>query len=145
VPNTKFYSTSFYARLQNCEKRLLALSCLSVRPHGTTRFPLDGFSWNNISEFFENMSRKYKCHKNRTIIKGTLHDRYTFLIISRSFILRMRNVSDNNCRKKIKTRILCWVTLFRKSYHLWDNVEKYWRAGQATDDNMAHEHCVLGN
>jgi len=27
-----------------CEKRLLAASCLSVRPHGTTRLPLDGFS-----------------------------------------------------------------------------------------------------
>jgi len=24
-------------------------------------------------------------------------------------------------------------------------VEKYFRAGQATDDNMMHEHCVLGN
>jgi len=26
------------------EKRLLTSSCLSVRPHGTTRLPLDGFS-----------------------------------------------------------------------------------------------------
>jgi len=36
----------FWERLQNCEKRLLALSpvCLSVRPHGTTRLPLDGYS-----------------------------------------------------------------------------------------------------
>ena len=34
----------FYARSQNCEERLLASSCLSVRPHGTTRLPLDGFS-----------------------------------------------------------------------------------------------------
>jgi len=24
-----------------------------------------------------------------------------------------------------------------------DNVEKYCRAGQATDDNMAHAHCML--
>jgi len=24
-------------------------------------------------------------------------------------------------------------------------VEKYCRAGQATDDNMAHAHCVLDN
>ena len=28
----------------NCKKRLLASSCQSVRPHGTTRLPLDGFS-----------------------------------------------------------------------------------------------------
>ena len=32
---------------------------------------------------------------------------------------------------------------FRKSCRLWDNVEKYWRAGQAADDNMAHAHRVL--
>jgi hypothetical protein len=31
-------------RAQNCEKRLLASPCLSARPHGTTRFPLDGIS-----------------------------------------------------------------------------------------------------
>jgi len=24
-----------------------------------------------------------------------------------------------------------------------DNLEKYCTAGQATDDNMAHAHCVL--
>ena len=24
-----------------------------------------------------------------------------------------------------------------------DNVEKYFRAGQATDENMAHAHCML--
>jgi hypothetical protein len=36
---------------------------------------------------------------------------------------------------KIKTHILCSVTSFRKSYRLWDNVEKYGTARQATDDN----------
>jgi len=33
-------------------RRLLAWSCLYVRPHGTTRLPLDGFSWNLIFENF---------------------------------------------------------------------------------------------
>jgi hypothetical protein len=37
----------------------------------------------------------------------------------------------------IKTHILCSVTFFRKSCRLWDNVEKYGRAGQDTDGNMA--------
>jgi len=32
---------------------------------------------------------------------------------------------------------------FRKSCRLWDNVERYCRAGQATDDNMTHAHCML--
>jgi len=29
---------------QICEKRLLASSCMSYHPQGTTRFPMDGFS-----------------------------------------------------------------------------------------------------
>jgi len=34
---------------------------------------------------------------NLTKISGTLHkDQYTYLIISRSFLLRMRNISDNS-------------------------------------------------
>jgi len=32
---------------------------------------------------------------------------------------------------------------FRNSCRLWDNVEKFCRAGQATYDNMAHAHCML--
>jgi len=31
----------------------------------------------------------------------------------------------------------------RKSCRLWDNVEKFCRAGQATYDSMAHAHCML--
>jgi len=45
-----------------------------------------------------------------------------------------------------KTHILYSISLFfffRKSCRLWDNVEKYCRAEQATDDNMAHAHCIL--
>jgi hypothetical protein len=37
---------------------------------------------------------------------------------------------------KIKTHILCSITFSRKSYRLWDNVEKYGTARQATDDNI---------
>jgi len=33
---------------------------LSVCQHGTTRLPLDGFSWNLILEYFLKMSRKFK-------------------------------------------------------------------------------------
>jgi len=32
--------------------------------------------------------------------------------------------------------------VLRKSRRLWDNVEKYCRAGQATGNNMAHAHCM---
>jgi len=45
--------------------------------------------------------------------------------------------------QKTKTHILCSVTFSRKSRRLWDNVEKYCTARQATDDSMTHAHCML--
>ena len=33
----------------------------------------------------------------------------------------------------------------RKSCRLWDNVEKYGKAGQATEDNVSQPHCMLDN
>jgi len=48
--------------------------------------------------------------------------------------------------EKIKTHILCSITLFfspenRAVYEImW---KKYCRAGHATDDSMAHAHCML--
>jgi hypothetical protein len=37
--------------------------------------------------------------------------------------------------QKIKTHIVCLITLFCKSCHLQDDVEKYCTARHATDDN----------
>jgi len=53
-------------------------------------------------------------------------------------------MSQTKVADKIKTRFLYSVTFFfRKSCRLWENVEKYFRVGQAADDNMAHAHCML--
>jgi hypothetical protein len=39
-------------------------------------------------------------------MKGILHEnQYTFFIISRSFLLRMRNVSDKLCRENQNTHV----------------------------------------
>ena len=46
---------------------------------------------------------------------------------------------------KIKTHFVFNKGFFRKSPRLRDNVEKYYRAEQATDDSMAHAHYVLDN
>ena len=90
----------------------------------------------DIWVFFENLSRKFNFHWNLWRKTGTLHeDLCTFMVIYRWIILRMRNVSDKVV-EKIETHILCSITFFRKSCHLWDNVEKYGRARQATDDNI---------
>jgi hypothetical protein len=73
----------------------------------------------------------------------TLHEvKYTFMIIKRSFLLGMRNVSDKVPTENKNTNFVS-SNFFLKSYHLRENVEKFCRAGQGTDDNMAHAHCVL--
>jgi hypothetical protein len=47
-----------------------------------------------------------------------------------------------NVVDKIKIHILYSVTFFRKSFRLWDNVEKYGGAREAADDNMAARSMV---
>jgi len=59
----------------------------------------------DIGICFENLLRKFKFHKNRTRIMGALHaDKYTFLIISCSILLKIKNVSDENV--DIKTHFM---------------------------------------
>ena len=67
-----------------------------------------------------------------------------FFIISRSFLLRMRNVSDKSCRE-IKNTHFMFNNFFPKIVPFMGYVEKYCRAGQATDDNMDHALCMLDN
>ena len=89
---------------------------------------------------FRKCSEKFSFH---TRIAGTWHeDRYKFLTISRSVLLRMRNVSDKSCTENQNTHFV-FSNVFSKMYRLWDNVEKYCRGGQATYDNMPHAHCML--
>ena len=46
--------------------------------------------------------------------------------------------------EEIKIHILCAVTFFnQKSCHLWDNVEKCCRAGQATYDSAMQWMCIV--
>jgi len=89
--------------------------------------------------FFADLSTKFKFHSNRTRIT----DLRTFTIISRSFLL-MRNVSGPSCRENQNTHFM-FNTFFPKWFRLWDNVEKYVRAGQATDNNTAHARYMLDN
>jgi len=59
------------------------------------------------------MSEKIPVSLKSDKIKGTLHEDRYFLVTYHSFLLRMRNVSYEVV-EKIKTHILCSVTLFRK-------------------------------
>ena len=125
---------------------------LSVRPSVRTSVCMEQFGshWTDFYEISysvlcENLSRNFKFHLNRTRITDTLHAaQYTFLIILRSFLLRVRNVSHKVCRENQNMRFV-FNSFFRKSCRLWDNEEKYCIARQATDDKMAHAYFMLVN
>jgi len=46
----------------------------------------------------------------------------------------MRNLSEKPYREN--SNILYSFTFARKYYRLWDNVQKYYAAGHATDDDI---------
>ena len=73
-------------------------------------------------------------------------DMCTFFIISRSVLIKMRNVSDKSCTENQNTHFVLsnfFPPVNRTVYEImW---KKYCTAGQATDGNMAHAHCVLDN
>jgi len=61
----------------------------------------------SIFFFFENLSGKFKFQSDLTRIMGTSHEGLcTFMIISRSVLLRMRNVSDKSCRENQNTHFM---------------------------------------
>jgi hypothetical protein len=104
---------------QFCEKRLLASSCLSVC-RLSVRMEQLGSHWTNfhdmlyLSIFPNSVERKFKIHYNLTSTACILQEgRYTFLIVSRSVLLIMRNISAKFV-EKIKTHILWSVTFFSK-------------------------------
>jgi hypothetical protein len=55
-----FYLDFFgaFANLQKATISFVMSVCPSVSPHGTTRFPLDGISWNFIQENFSKIRRE---------------------------------------------------------------------------------------
>jgi hypothetical protein len=65
-----------------------------------------------------------------------------FLIIFHTVLLGTRNVYDESCKKNQNTHFT-FSNCFWKLRHLWGNVEKYIRAGQATDDSITYVHCML--
>jgi len=118
---------------------------MCVRPSRTTRLPLDGFSWNLIFEYYSNIWEKLIFRQSLTRTTDTVHvDKGELLTLCRWIICRMRNISDKLCRENQNTFYVQYF-FFRIWYRLWDKVEKYCRAGEPIDDNMAHAHCMLNN
>ena len=67
----------------------------------------------------------------------TLHeDVWTFTIISRWIILKMKNISDESCRENINTHFMFGKPFFQKSCRLWEIVGKYGKGKHARRDNI---------
>ena len=105
-----------FARLRKAGISFVTFVC----PHGTTRLPLDGFSWNFTFQYFS---------KIRQVQFSLTTDNYNrhftwrptdIMTVSRSVLLR---IYQTKSVEKIKTHILRSVTPFQKSYCLSDNVE----------------------
>ena len=101
--------------------------CPSICPHGTTRLPLDGFSWILVFEhfFFETLSRKSQVSLKSDENNGRSHEDLRACMISRWIIFRMRNVSEKFV-EKIKTHILRLVTFFPKIVPFMIQCGKIW-------------------
>jgi len=87
--------------------------CPSVRPHGTTRPPLDRFSWNLIFDNFskiwrENQSLIKIWQKWRVLYMKTDLHFWTYLV---QFFLQ-REMFQTKLAEIIKTRILFSITFF---------------------------------
>jgi len=95
----------------------------------------------DIWGFFETLWRKFKFRQGLIRIPGTLlRGLCNYVIISRSVLLRQKNVSDKICRGTQNT-ILCSINFFpRKLCHLWDNLQRY---GTARQIAIQYAACAL--
>ena len=123
------------------EERQLTSSCpavrVSLRPHGTTQLPLHGFSWNLLFEYFSK-----PCLENSSFVKIWQEERVSYMKTDTCFwsylvqFFLEWELFQTDVVEQIKTGVYVQFFLSRKSCHLWDNVEKYFRAWKATDDDI---------
>jgi hypothetical protein len=101
-----------------------------------------GPSWSVLSltylyllfESFGKYVQKIQVSLNLIRVMDSFHgDLCTFIVISRSVLLRMRMLQPNIVQE-IKTRIICSIFMFSKMVHLWDIVEKCGSSGHVTGD-----------
>ena len=116
VHKSRFCFLGAFAKLRKATISFVMPVRLSVRPHRTTRLPLDGFSWNLI---FEDITKIY-LEKIKVSLKSDNNNGYCtcrpiyIFIISRSFLLRIRNISYKRCRENQNAYFVFSKVFFRK-------------------------------
>jgi len=97
------------AKRQKVTSSFVLSVCPSIYSSTWNNMALSGwiFMKLDIWKFLWNLSTKYKFNLNWIRITGTLHeDKYTFLIISHSVLLRMRSILNKHCRENHNTHIV---------------------------------------
>jgi hypothetical protein len=110
---------------------------MSVRPHGKIQLPLDRCPWNLILESFPNSVEKTEVSLRYGKCNGHFTRRYsicTFMIIISSFSSYSKKHFRICCRENQNPHFMYNNLFSRKSWRLWDNIEKYDTAGQAADN-----------
>jgi hypothetical protein len=133
-----------FAELRQVTISFVTSVCPSV-PMEQLGSQLTDFLWIWYSYTFRKVGKESSRY-NGCYVKTNIQlreDQHTSSIITRPFLLRKGNVSGENCREYQNTHFRFSKVFLRKSYRLWDNVEKYCTAGQASDDDMVHAHCIL--
>jgi hypothetical protein len=121
------------------EKWLLASSYLCVL--SSVRMEQRGSHWTHFYEILYFSTFRKSVKKIQFSLKSDKNNGYftwrlTYsMVISSRILLRMIDVSDRHCRENQNTLFTFYIYIFFKSYLLWDNMEKYGTAGQATDEN----------
>jgi hypothetical protein len=111
---------------------------LSVRQRGTTRVPLDEFSWNLFFEFFSKISREHSGFIKMWQEWGVFYMKIYILLWKNltEFVLEWEKF-QTKLVKKIKIHVLYSITFFPKIvlfYEImWNNIVK---PRQATDYNI---------
>jgi hypothetical protein len=123
------------------ELRKETISCIMSVSSQFRPLAWDGFSWNWIFEYFSKIFREDSSlikiwQEWQALYIKTIY----FFIVTRSFLVIIRNIFKTNLIDKIQTHISYSKRFCFKS---WSSVEKYGRTGQTTVDNMAHTYCVM--
>ena len=123
------------------EERQLTWSCLSVRVSLHPHEPLRSHSTDFHEMCYLNILLK-TCRENSSFINMWQEQRVIYMKTDTRFWSYLAQffleweLYRTDVVEQIKTHILCSITFFRKSCRLWDSVEKYFRAGPATDDDI---------
>jgi len=75
---------------------------------------------------------------------GTLLEGNIYFLITSRLLLRMTNVSDKSCRENQNRLYVQNMSFENRDVDEIIRGKKYFRAWQATDDNMAHANCMPG-